>query len=71
MFFSLSSSVVYNRLSNRERLDSGGGAAKEDAANTESDEEDRAAAVLSGVDGSSRRGNRDPRKKFKWTPEIR
>ena len=43
---------------------------KEEGVNTESDEEDKNTGA--GVpEGQSRKGNRDPRKKFQWTQEIR
>lgn len=62
--------VLKYRMENREKMEDGGEGQKEEGANTESDEEEKLAGTGTS-DGQSRKGNRGPRKKFKWTPEIK
>ncbi|KAL8558303.1 hypothetical protein ACOMHN_059550 [Nucella lapillus] len=63
--------VAKARLENRDRREGGEGPREEGGVNTESDDDDKNTASNTAPEGQSRRGNRDPRKKFRWTPEIR
>ncbi|XP_076446639.1 uncharacterized protein LOC143284004 isoform X2 [Babylonia areolata] len=62
--------VAKARLENKEKRE-GGEVVKEEGVNTESDDEDKNTTSGLTTEGHSRKGNRDPRKKFKWTPEIK
>lgn len=62
--------VARARLENKEKRDGGEGP-KEEGVNTESDDDEKNAASSATTEVQSRKGNRDPRKKFKWTSEIK
>ncbi|KAK7485938.1 hypothetical protein BaRGS_00022804 [Batillaria attramentaria] len=62
--------VLRYRMENKEKTEDAGDGTKEEGANTESDEEEKT-STAGATDGQSRKGNRGPRKKFKWTPDIK
>lgn len=60
---------LHSRMENKEKGEDMD-LAKDEAGNTESDEEEKANVTGNG-EKPTKKGNRGPRKIFKWTPEIR